>query len=196
MKNTRHLILILLALSCFVHWGIAQTATQQSFRFDEFKIDKERIGSIKLGMTVSEAEEFLSGFRKEVSEASLFGFGGGSPAYLYYWKDEIVLGLIPKLDTDTLLFLIAAHPKLRTTNGLNPKSSINELLQQYPHLMTMQDLMNEWEFFQDEKNGWDFIFMTDRATEVGEYIKDDKPAKPKRLNTKTDWITIREVRSE
>lgn len=106
------------------------------------------------------------------------------------------LGLIPKLDTDTLLFMIAAHPNLRTTNGLNPKSSINELLQQYPVLMVMQDLMNEWEFFQDEKNGWDFIFMTDRTTEVGEYIKDDMPAKPKRLNTKTDWITIREVRSE
>src|SRR5690606_28712182 len=159
-------------------------------------IKKGQLGKIKIGMTLAEAERHLSGFRQEVSEASLFGCGGGSPAYLYYWKDEIVLGLIPKLDTDTLLFMIAAHPKLRTTNGLNPKSSINELLQQYPDLMVMQDLMNEWEFFQDKKNGWDFIFMTDRTTEVGEYIKDDIPAKPKRLNTKTDWITIREVRSE
>lgn len=193
MKNTRHLILILLALSCFVHWGIAQTATQQSFRFDEFKIDKERIGSIKLGMTVSEAEEFLSGFRKEVSEAILFGFGGGSPAYLYYWEDEIVLGLIPALDTDTLLYLVAAHPQIKTTNGLNPNSSVSELLKKYPHLTVMKDLMNQWEFFQDKNKGWDFIFMTEKETEIGEYQDLYHPAVPKRLNTKSDWITIRKV---
>lgn len=193
----RFLAIVLIAstsllTSCF---GPKNLITQQS-DIPKFKIKKGQLGKIKIGMTLAEADRHLSGFRQEVSEASLFGFGGGSPAYLYYWKDEIVLGLIPKLDTDTLLFLIAAHPKLRTTNGLNPKSSINELLQQYPHLMVMQDLMNEWEFFQDKKNGWDFIFMTDRETEVGEYIKDDIPAKPKRLNTKMDWITIREVRSE
>lgn len=193
MKNTRHLILILLALSCFVHWGIAQNATQQNFRFDEFKIDKERIGSIKLGMTVPEAEEFLFGFRKEESEATLFGFGGGSPAYLYYWEDEIVLGLIPALDTDTLLYLVAAHPQIKTTNGLNPNSSVSELLKKYPHLTVMKDLMNQWEFFQDKNKGWDFIFMTEKETEIGEYQDLYHPAVPKRLNTKSDWITIRKV---
>jgi len=51
--------------------------------------------------------------------------------------------------------------------------------------------MNEWEYFQDEDNGWDFIFMTDKDTKIGEYMGFDKPAKPKNLSVKTDWITIR-----
>lgn len=58
----------------------------------------------------------------------------------------------------------------------------------------MKDLMNEWEFYQDEKNGWDFIFMTDKETEIGEYQDLDQPAAPKRLSTKSDWITIRKVK--
>lgn len=195
----KNIVWILSGLFIVSGCGVFQsehTATKVELNFSKFKIKKGQLGKIKIGMTLVEAEKHLSGFRKEVNEAVVFGFGGGSPAYLYYWKDEIVLGLIPKLDTDTLLYMIAAHPKLRTTNGLNPKSSVKELLKQYSGLTVRRDFMNEWEFFQDEKNGWDFIFMTDKETEVGEYIKDDMPAKPKRLNTKTDWITIREVISK
>lgn len=186
-------LLGLLVLSGCASLQFQHTATKRELNFKTFKIKKECLGKIKIGMSLAEAEQHLSGFRKEVSEAALFGFGGGSPAYLYYWEDEIVLGLIPKLDTDTLLYLVAAHPQLRTTNGLNPTSSVKELLQQYPDLMVTQDLMNEWEFFQDGKNGWDFIFMTDKETEIGEYKVFDEPAKPKRLNTQSDWITIRKV---
>lgn len=188
-------------LGMFIFVGCAtirtkQTDIKQEPDFKSFKIKKERLGKITIGMTLPEAEQHLSGFRKEVSEASLFGFGGGSPAYLYYWEDEIVLGLIPKLDTDTLLFIIAAHPKLRTTNGLSPKSSVKELLEPYPNFMVIQDLMNEWEFFQDKKNGWDFIFMTDKKTEIGEYQMFDKPSKPVRLDIRSDWITIRGIIAE
>ena len=193
-KHIIWFLLILLALPGCIAQKTVHIATQQSFRFDEFKIEKERIGSIKLGMTLSEAEEFLSGFRKEVSEATLFGFGGGSPAYLYYWEDEIVLGLIPALETDTLLYLVAAHPQIKTTNGLNPNSSVSELLKKYPHLTVMKDLMNQWEFFQDKNKGWDFIFMTDKETEIGEYQDLYHPSVPKRLNTKSDWITIRKIK--
>ena len=103
------------------------------------------------------------------------------------------MGLIPALDTDTLLYLVAAHPQIKTTNGLNPNSSVSELLKKYPHLTVMKDLMNQWEFFQDKNKGWDFIFMTEKETEIGEYQDLYHPAVPKRLNTKSDWITIRKV---
>ena len=193
-RSIMWLLLGLFVLSGCATLQFQHAATKRDLNFNTFKIKKECLGKIKIGMSLAEAEQHLSGFRKEVSEAVLFGFGGGSPAYLYYWKDEIVLGLIPKLDTDTLLYLVAAHPKLRTTNGLKPTSSVKELLQQYPDLMVTQDLMNEWEFFQDEKNGWDFIFMTDKETEIGEYQDLYQPAVPKRLNTKSDWITIRKIK--
>ena len=168
-----------------------ETETTVDFDFDKFKIQKGQLGEIKIGMTMSEAEMQFSGLTKKTDEATSFGFGGGSPAYLYYSGNELLFGLIPKLETDTLLFIIAAHKHLQTTNELNPNSTVEELLKKYPDLTVQQDLMNSWEFFQDLKNGWDFIFMTDEQTEIGEYPELEVPSKPKRLTTKTDWITIR-----
>lgn len=170
-----------------------EKVTEQTiqFDFDKFKILKGQLGEIKIGMTIAEAEMQFSGLTKKTDEATNFGFGGGSPAYLYYSGDELIFGLIPKLDTDTLLFIIAANKKLQTTNGLNPKATVSELIQKYPDLTVEQDLMNSWEFYQDETNGWDFIFMTDKKTQIGEYPELEVPSKPKRLTTKTDWITIR-----
>lgn len=168
-----------------------ETEQTVQFDFDKFKILKGQLGEIKIGMTIAEAEMQFSGLTKKTDEATNFGFGGGSPAYLYYSGDELIFGLIPKLDTDTLLFIIAANKKLQTTNGLNPKATVSELIQKYPDLTVEQDLMNSWEFCQVETNGWDFIFMTDEKTQIGEYPELEVPSKPKRLTTKTDWITIR-----
>lgn len=161
------------------------------FDFNKFKILKGQLGEIEIGMTIQEAELKFTGLTKKIDEAVNFGFGGGSPAYLYYSGNELIFGLIPKLETDTLLFIVAAHKKLQTTNGLNPKSTVEALLKKYPNLTVHQDLMNEWEFFQDQTNNWNFTFMTDEKTEIGEYKDLETPSKPKRLTTKTDWITIR-----
>lgn len=169
-----------------------ETVQAVQFDFDKFKILKGQLGEIKIGTTIAEAEIQFSGLTKKTDEATNFGFGGGGPAYLYYSGDKLLFGLIPKLETDTLLFIIAAHKNLQTTNGLNPNSTVEELLKKYPDLTVQQDLMNSWEFFQDVNNGWDFIFMTDEKTEVGEYPElGVLPSTPKRLTTKTDWITIR-----
>jgi hypothetical protein len=168
-----------------------ETEQIAQFDFDKFKIQKGQLGEIKIGMTIAEAEMQFTGLTKKTDVATNFGFGGGSPAYLYYSGDELIFGLIPKLDTDTLLFIIAANKKLQTTNGLNPKATVSELIQKYPDLTVEQDLMNSWEFYQDETNDWDFIFMTDEKTQIGEYPELEVPSKPKRLTKKTDWITIR-----
>jgi hypothetical protein len=161
------------------------------FDFDKFKILKGQLGTIKIGMTIAEAEMQFSGMTKKTDEATTFGLCGGSPVYLYYSGNELIFGLIPKLDTDTLLFVIAANKKLQTTNGLNPNATVSELIQKYPDLTVQQDLTNSWEFYEDETNGWDFIFMTDEKTQIGEYTELEVPSKPKRLTTKTDWITIK-----
>lgn len=161
------------------------------FEFSDFKIMNGQLGPIKVGMTIQEAESQFDGLTKKEDEAVNFGFGGGSPAYLYYSGDEILFGLIPSLGTDTLLFIIAAHKNLKTTNGLNPNSTVKELLKKYPDLMVNQDLMNSWEYFQDTTNGWDFVFMTNEQTEIGEYPDLENLSKPKKLTTKTNWITIR-----
>lgn len=167
--------------------------TEQSvnFDFDNFKILKGQLGEIKIGMTISEAEVQFPGLTKKTDEATNFGFGGGSPAYLYYSGNELLFGLIPKLETDTLLFIIAAHKNLQTTNGLNPNSTVEDLLEKYPDLTVNQDLMSGGEFFQDKMNNWDFVFKTNEQTEIGNYPELEVPSRPKRLTTKTEWIVIR-----
>jgi hypothetical protein len=170
---------------------IIENQSEGSFDFDKFKISKAQLGNIKIGMTTEEAERQCSGLTRKVDVATNFGFGGGSRTYLYYSGDELIFGLIPKLETDTLLFIIAAHKNLQTTNGLNPNSTVEELLREYPELTVNQDLMNGGEFFQDQKNDWDFVFKTTEKTEIGEYPGLEVPSKPKRLTTKTDWIIIR-----
>ena len=202
----RHILIFLIGLFLFGCNSTSKTENNETetdlaiekkseqsvnFDFDKFKILKGQLGGIKIGMTITEAEMQFTELTNKTDEGTNFGFGSGSPAYLYYSGDELIFGLIPKLETDTLLFIIAAHKKLQTTNGLNPNSTVNELIQKYPDLTVQQDLMSGWEFFQDLNNGWDFVFKTNEKTEIGEYPELEVPSKPKRLTTKTDWIIIR-----
>ncbi|PQJ18725.1 hypothetical protein [Tenacibaculum sp. SG-28] len=161
-----------------------------TFDYSKFEIKKGNLGEIKIGMTISEAEQKFEGLRKEIGEATSFGFGGGSPAYLYYDKDDLAFGLIPTLSTDTLLIIIAASPKFKTINGLNPNSEVKEISKLYPKAKVYQNLMNSWEEISDTINDWDFIFMTDEKT-VGEYHKLETPSELKNMNIKADWITIK-----
>jgi hypothetical protein len=170
----------------------SQALPEPAFRYEDFEIQKGQIGSIKIGMTIAEAEHFLKDLTRQEDEAVNFGFGGGSPAYLYYAGEELILSLIPSLDTDTVLFIIAASPKLYTTNGLHPNAAVKELLAVYPDMMIEMDLMNSWEFFQDPANEWDFVFMTTPQNFIGEYpdMESEDPSKPIRMGVKADWITI------
>ena len=166
-----------------------QTGINQ-FNFSSFKIMKGQLGKIKIGMTIKEAEKQFTGLTKQTKIVAEFSFDDESPAHAYYLGKEMVFVLIPKYNTDTLLYIIATHKNLKTTNGLNPKSTVSELLQKYPDLTVVQDLMSGGEVFSDEKNNWEFRFKTERETEIGVYPIAGNPSKPKRLNTKAEWIMI------
>ena len=170
------------------------TPTEKSeaptFDYDEFEIKKGQLGKIKIGMTISEAEQKFEGLRKEKGQATSFGYGGGSPAYLYYDKEDLAFGLIPTLNADTVLLIIAASSKLTTKNGLNPNSSVKEISEKYPKIKVYQNLMNGWEEISDTINNWDFIFMTDEKT-VGDYPELEVPSELKNIDIQTDWITIK-----
>ncbi|HAW78736.1 MAG TPA: hypothetical protein DCX27_02865 [Balneola sp.] len=161
-----------------------------TFDYNEYEIKKGQLGEIKIGMTISEAEQKFKGLRKEVGQATDFGYGGGSPAYLYYDQENIAFVLIPTLNTDTILIIIAASPKLKTTSGLSPNSTVMEISKKYPGIKVNQDLMNGWEYISDTTNNWNFVFMTDETT-VGDYPELEVPSDLKNLDIKADWITIR-----
>jgi hypothetical protein len=167
------------------------SVTEVTFDYDHFIIQKGAIGPLKIGMTIKEADEHLKGLKKINSEAEHFGFGGGSPAYLYYDKNEFVLSLIPALNSDTLLFIIAGSPKLTTTNNLNPKCTTGKIAQSYPNTIIQLDLMNNWESISDTTNNWEFIFMTEDDKRIGKYHTIYTPSTIKDSTVTSNWITIK-----
>ena len=170
---------------------ISETRQRRPFDFDKFHVQKGQLGGIKIGMTIHEAEMECKYLMRNVDQATNFGFDGGSPAYSYYSGDEFVFGLIPKLNTDSILIIIAAHSLFQTENGLNPNASVSDLIKVYPDLQFEQDLMNGWEFCTDKKRGWEFVFLSDAKTRIGEYLDPEAHSNPKRFTTKSNWMVIR-----
>ena len=165
--------------------------TAKKFDFEKFTISNGEIGEIKIGMTIKDAEKLLNQLSKEETEAYDFGFDGGGKAYLYSLGKEFVIGLIPKRDSQEILAIVALSKNLKTGNGLNPNSTVSEIQAKYPNIKVNQNLMMDWEFIQDEKNNLEFVFMTNEKNRIGEYNELETPVKPKRTNTKADWITIK-----
>lgn len=174
---------------------INKTETQKKktkiFEFEKFKITKGKIGNIKIGMNIIDAEKEIFELTKKQAEAFDFGFDGGGKAYIYSFKNEPILALIPKRDSKEIFAIIALNKNLKTENGLNPKSKISEIQNKYPSIKINQDLMMDWEYIFDKKNNWDFVFMTNGKNRIGEYQKSEMPAKPKKAESKMDWITIK-----
>lgn len=169
----------------------SETQETTSFDFQKFKIAKGQVGAIKIGMTISDAEEFLSSLTKTEAEAYDFGFDGGGAAYIYSLKNENIIALIPKRDSDELLAIAAISKNLKTDNGLNPKSTVAEIQAKYPNIQVNQDVMMDWEFIQDKKSNLQFIFMTNEENQIGEYSESELPVNPKRTDIKADWIEVR-----
>ena len=167
-----------------------ESSNASIFQYQEFEISNGKLGEIKIGMTISEAEQKFEGLKKEDGHATNFGYGGGSPAYLYYDQNKLVFGLIPTLNTDTVLLIIAISPELTTNNGLNSESTVKNISEKYQGIQVNQDLMNGWEYISDTTNNWDFVFKTNEKT-VGEYPELEVPSDLRNIEIKTDWITIK-----
>ncbi|ESU20183.1 hypothetical protein FEDK69T_30340 [Flavobacterium enshiense DK69] len=161
------------------------------FNFNKFKIDKGNIGPIKIGMKIFDAEKEITELTKKECEAYDFGYDGGGKAYIYYLKDEPILALVPKMDSDEILVIIALSKNLKTNNGLNPNSTVKEIQEKYPNIEINQDLMMSWEFMHDENNNWNLVFMTEDNNRIGDYKELEVPTKPIRNEIAMNWITIK-----
>lgn len=169
----------------------SQKEKSKKFDFEKFEISKGQIGEIKVGMNINDAEKKLNKLTKKETEAYDFGFDGGGKAYIYSLENEPILALVPKRDSKEILVIIALSKNLKTNNGLNPKSKVTEIQEKYPNIEINQDLMMSWEFMSEKKNNWEFVFMTEENNRIGEYKEIEVPTKPKRTETKMDWITIK-----
>lgn len=168
-----------------------QTAKNKKFDFDKFKISKGQLGEIKIGMKIAEAEKFLPQLTRSEILAYDYGYDGGGKAYLYSYKNEVILALIPKRDFDEILAIIAINKNLKTENGLNANATVSEIMEKYPDSKVNQDVMMDWEFMQDDKNNLQFIFETTENNQIGKYDELEIPSQPIRTNIKADWITVK-----
>lgn len=164
---------------------------EEDFHFENFPIAKGQLGPIKVGSSLEEVEKYLKELTRKRCDPFDFGYDGGGDAYLYYWKDQPVLALIPERDSNILLAIAALHKKLKTDKGLHPEATIKDILQLYGDLPLHQNLMMSWEYMYDEKTDWEFVFMKDPEHQVGTYEDSNSPGKVADTNAKIDWITIR-----
>ena len=88
-----------------------QKKKTKGFNFEAFKISKGQMGVIKVGMNIYDAEKELNGLTKKEAEAYDFGFDGGGKAYIYSLKNEPVLALVPKRDSEEIFVIIALNKK-------------------------------------------------------------------------------------
>lgn len=203
-KKLLFLILILLQFSCKdnsekqaeiwnkrIQEAKVLAKTIKKFDFEKFQISNGKVGEIKIGMTISEAEKLIEPLTKKEETAYDFGYDGGGKAFLYSLKNEPVIALVPKRDSQEILAVIALNKNLKTENGLNPKSTVAEIQEKYLDIKVEVDLIMDSEFMMDKKNNLKFDFFTNESNRIGEYTDLEIPVKPVRTNIKADWITIK-----
>lgn len=207
MKATLLLCLILGLASCYkptkkveLKQGPIFTEPEQvkplekgkTVAFEDFLVDKGRLGPITIGMTIEEAEQHLAGLiRQDVSSLD-FGLDGDSEAYMYSKGEEPILALIPAMDNDTIVGIAAIHKKLKTSNGLSANAKVQDLLKIYPGIEVHISQIFDWEEMWDTDNQWSFVFMTEVHDRIGKYPTGlEETAKPLRKGIKADWILIK-----
>lgn len=170
---------------------VKPSLNSKMFAFDDFLIQKGKLGSIFIGMTVPQAEQYLVGLMKMQVSSLDFGIDGDSEAYMYSKGEKPVLALIPAMLSDTILYIAAIHKDLKTINGLSAKAKVQDLLKVYPDMNVVVNQIALWEFMYDAHNQWEFVFMTDEHNWIGKYEEGVETSKPFRQDISSDWVLIR-----
>lgn len=190
-------ILILLFLGCNssdTNKSEKSEGTPQLAEFNpqNYIISKGSLGDIKVGQTISEAEKLFKGLTKKVEDAESFGICGGGKINIYYKDTILVFALLPYDGTDTILNIIAVEKNLKTTNGLNANSTVEEIYKKYPEMKVGVSMTTDEESFYDKENGWQYTFLTTEENRVGKYVGngEEENVKPYNLKIKCDYIII------
>lgn len=160
----------------------------EKFAFSDYRIGKGKIGEIPLGMKLQKADSLIQGLASEHHDPFRYLFEGAGDAITYSFKGEPVFALMANKRGE-ITVLVAVHEKLKTINGLSPKSSVRELLKKYPDIKVYYNEFNESEeIYVDE--GWNFVYGGDGF--VGEYNDvPDATSKPINLDLVSHWLYIK-----
>lgn len=162
---------------------------EPAYDFSGFEIGKEKLGPLKIGMSMAKADALLTDFTKEEAEAYDWGFDGGGKSYIYKLNGKSVMALVPD-DKGNVLAIVAIDENLKTSKGLHPGMTANELFPLYPNVKVHVNQMMNWENVIDDVKGWHIVFATDEKHRIGSYKDLHTPSLPKNVSISSDWITI------
>lgn len=162
----------------------------QKILFSDWLIDKKSLGPIKIGMSMKEVDSILGNLNKQVGLALDFGFGGGSPAYVYSMDTIPILAVVQALNSKKVFAIVALSDRFKTATGLYPQMKVSQLLEVYPQMKFYMDYMNGWEIASDDINQWSFIFITNKNNQIGVYPKLEQPSYAKKTIATNTWILI------
>ncbi len=162
-----------------------------TFAYHTFPITKSALGPIKVGSRIAHNSHHLNGLDSTGVDAFLYHYDGGGLAYDYSYKGKRLFALMPAIDTDSIIAIIVFDHNFKDNKGITARSSAKDILQHYPNISIYQDLLAGGEFIMDELNNRDFIFETKNDSLIAEYRDIDAAGKLKKLNTKSDWMTIK-----
>jgi hypothetical protein len=109
----------------------------------------------------------------------------------------LLFGLIPNYYKNTLGGYIVFDKNIKTENGLNPNSTVKQLMAKYPDITVGYDHMTDAEYIYDSQNNCVFEFRTGEKNQIGKYktldgSSDDfdPSSKPiRRMNMKAVYIS-------
>lgn len=165
-------------------------AQQSTLNYSDWLIGKKSLGPLKIGMSMKEVDSILVSMNKQVGLALDFGFGGGSPAYVYSIDTVPILAVVQALNSKKVFAIVVLSDQLKTASGLHPKMKVYQLLEVYPQMEFYLDYMNGWEIASDDTNQWSFIFVTNKSNQIGIYPQQEKPSLAKKTIATNTWILI------
>lgn len=163
----------------------------EAFAYHAFPITKSALGPIKVGSRIAHNAHHLKGLDSAGVDALFYHYDGGGQAYDYSYKGKRLFALMPAMDTDSIIAIMVFDHNFKDAKGITARSKAKDILQHYPSLNIYQDLLAGGEFLMDEINNRDFIFETKDDSLIAEYKDIDTAGRLKRLNVKSDWLTIK-----
>lgn len=169
---------------------VKHPAKSFSMPWQNWQIQKGALGPLKLGSRISDYKKFLNGLDSLPVDAYLYKYGGGGVAYEYSYNKNQLFVLMPAIDTDSIIAIMALHPDFKTRYGTYPGNTAAQIFNRHKKLPVILDLLSGGEAMIDKVNRMNYIFDTPDDTPIAEYPNIDNPGVLKRSNVRCNWIVI------
>lgn len=86
----------------------------------QWQIDKGNLGPIRVGSHIKDLGGVLSGLDRTAVDVDVYKYGGGGKAYEYRKNGILLFALMPAMETDSIIAVMAVHPAFVTKKACMP----------------------------------------------------------------------------